>query len=98
MYVFDAREGGFGHDRIDGYHMFGSSEQLRFLGYTEADLAGPVQAFADPLVPHPHAGLTYQTRWQFDFKDGSRVTVVDENMWGDEIPSAPVAGQDYVFA
>ena len=115
VFAFEApkgAKGGFGHDQVQGFDAAGA-DQLRFAGYTAADLAGPVQTFADTYwdyrydeasgsyVPYP---FYTQTRWQFDFKDGSRVNVTLQDVsYGDgsgNVPPGvePVAGQDYVFA
>jgi Ca2+-binding RTX toxin-like protein len=100
-FVFEAvGQGNFGHDQVSGFDP--GADQLRFVGYTEADLAGPVQttvtnSYWDPENP------SYVTEWRFDFEDGSRVTVsfndpgahVDDS--GVLAGTAPVAGQDYDF-
>jgi Ca2+-binding RTX toxin-like protein len=91
--------GGFGHDQISGFDL--GSDQIRFVGYTEADLVGSVQTVTDWSWDPNYYG-SYSSHWQFDFQDGSRVTVSLYDSTYDEsgmpIGTEPVAGRDYVFA
>jgi Ca2+-binding RTX toxin-like protein len=100
-FVFEAvGRGNFGHDQVSGFDP--GADQLRFAGYTEADLASPVQTTVTNFSWDPD-NPSYVTEWRFDFEDGSRVTVsfndagahLDES--GVLAGTAPVAGQDYVF-
>jgi len=104
VFVFEAPDkgaagGGFGHDRVLGFDP--GADQLRFAGYTAADLAGPVQVTVGGFVWAPNAHVT---EWRFEFKDGSRVSVwfddvgAHQGAGGVLVGTAPVAGQDYAFA
>jgi len=102
--VFEAPGGraGFGHDQVAGFEP--GSGQLRFVGYSEADLAEPIHTVTD-LVENLYDHILYLVKWhwEFDFKDGSRVSVSLHDAVRDTSGVAPtgippVAGQDYVFA
>jgi Ca2+-binding RTX toxin-like protein len=109
VFVFEATKGagGFGHDRVSGFDP--GQDQLRFIGYTEVDLAQPAQALVTEGYTYtytdyydPSYSYTYtvpdHVDWQFDFKDGSRVLVSFYDEAGVASNSTgPVAGQDYAF-
>ncbi len=101
VFVFEAPKegGGFGHDYIIGFRgaELRGDEQLVFVGYTEADLAGPVQT----VMPDGWYPAWY---WRFDFRDGSSLIVSLYDDLGADAPNGmgaagtpPVVGQDYVF-
>ncbi|MBD0272365.1 MAG: hypothetical protein ICV73_10595 [Acetobacteraceae bacterium] len=105
VFLFEAPKGaagGFGHDQVSGFDVGG--DRLRFVGYTEADLEGPVRTTSANQPSWDPSQPSYFTQWQFDFRDGSRVIVsfyeadspLDET--GTPTGTAPVAGQDYAFA
>jgi hypothetical protein len=73
------------------------ADQLRFAGYTAADLAAPVQAttyeyeywdgYWDEYGNYyGDISYSYSTEWRFEFEDGSRATVsfTDANGHRDE--------------
>ena len=100
VFRFEAPKGGggFGHDLVSGFEPGG--DQIRFAGYTEADLAGPVQTTTIDFSWNYYMS----TEWHFEFRDGSHLTVSfqDQGAHNDDsgtlAGTAPVAGQTYVFA
>jgi Ca2+-binding RTX toxin-like protein len=96
MFVFEAPKGaagGFGHDQVSGFDL--GKDEMRFVGYAEADLAQPVQTVTDPSWDPSYPSTSWH--WRFDFQDGSRIIVSLYDETGALVGNEPVAGQDYVF-
>lgn len=103
LFVFGAMGGktGFGHDLIPDFNI--GDAQFMFVGYSVADLRGPVQVITDSVTDW-YDGILFSVKWhwQFDFKDGSQLTVAMHDTVRrmsdvERITTDPVAGQDYVF-
>jgi Ca2+-binding RTX toxin-like protein len=96
IFVFEALEegGGFGRDSMIGFRgaELRDDDRLVFVGYTTADLAGPIQT----VMPDGWYPAWY---WRFDFRDGSSLVVsLYDDLGMGAAGTPPVAGQDYVFA
>ena len=101
-FVFEAiAQGNFRHDQVSGFDP--GADQLRFAGYTEADLAAPAQAttyeyeywdysYDEHGNYYEFTVLAYSTEWRFEFDDGSRATVSFTDAGGHRDEGGAVVG------